>query len=104
MLQTPLPATSLREAMYFAVSHPAATNHLSYQCKTLMRICLHEKAQALQEPRGHFEKPQNMKGIKHRLRTLFTYWELCKHINNTGSLYNDLCDCNVDDEKLFGRQ
>lgn len=32
---------------------------------------------------GYFEKPQSMEGIKHMLRTLFAYWELCKHINNT---------------------
>jgi CheY-like chemotaxis protein len=32
---------------------------------------------------GYFEKPQNMEGFKHMLRTLFTYWELSKHINNT---------------------
>jgi CheY-like chemotaxis protein len=32
---------------------------------------------------GYFEKPQNIEGIKHMLRTLFAYWELCKHINNT---------------------
>ncbi len=32
---------------------------------------------------GYFEKPQSLEGIQLMLRTLFTYWELCKHINNT---------------------
>ena len=32
---------------------------------------------------GYFEKPSNMDGIKSMLKTLFDYWELCKHINNT---------------------
>ena len=32
---------------------------------------------------GYFEKPQHMEGIQAMLRTLFAYWELCKHINNT---------------------
>lgn len=32
---------------------------------------------------GYFEKPFSMEGIKNMLRTLFDYWELCKHINNT---------------------
>lgn len=32
---------------------------------------------------GYFEKPQSLEGIQSMLRTLFEYWELCKHINNT---------------------
>lgn len=32
---------------------------------------------------GYFEKPNNIEGIKTLLRTLFGYWEMCKHINNT---------------------
>lgn len=32
---------------------------------------------------GYFEKPSSMESIKEMLRTLFTYWMLCKHINNT---------------------
>lgn len=32
---------------------------------------------------GYFQKPNNMEEIKDMLRTLFSYWELCKHINNT---------------------
>ena len=32
---------------------------------------------------GYFQKPSNMDGIKNMLRTLFEYWEMCKHINNT---------------------
>ncbi|HEY0040569.1 MAG TPA: response regulator [Flavisolibacter sp.] len=32
---------------------------------------------------GYFEKPQSMEAFKAMLRTLFEYWELCKHINNT---------------------
>ncbi|MEI6950680.1 response regulator [Paraflavisolibacter sp. H34] len=32
---------------------------------------------------GYFEKPHDMEGIKVMLRTLFAYWGLCKHINNT---------------------
>lgn len=32
---------------------------------------------------GYFEKPHSINAIKEMLRTLFTYWELCKHINNT---------------------
>ena len=32
---------------------------------------------------GYFEKPANVKEIKNLLRTLFEYWDLCKHINNT---------------------
>ena len=31
---------------------------------------------------GYFEKPNNMEAMKDMLRTLFAYWELCKHINN----------------------
>lgn len=32
---------------------------------------------------GYFEKPHSVAAIKEMFRTLFTYWELCKHINNT---------------------
>jgi CheY-like chemotaxis protein len=32
---------------------------------------------------GYFQKPNNMEGIKKMLRTLFDYWELCRHVNNT---------------------
>jgi CheY-like chemotaxis protein len=32
---------------------------------------------------GYFEKPQSIDAIKEMLRTLFAYWEMCKHINNT---------------------
>ena len=32
---------------------------------------------------GYFEKPLNFEGVKQMLRTLFEYWALCKHINNT---------------------
>lgn len=32
---------------------------------------------------GYFEKPNIVEGIKTLLRTLFGYWEMCKHINNT---------------------
>lgn len=32
---------------------------------------------------GYFAKPSRMEEIKKMLRTLFEYWELCKHINNT---------------------
>jgi len=32
---------------------------------------------------GFFEKPSSIEGFKQMLRTLFEYWELCKHINNT---------------------
>lgn len=32
---------------------------------------------------GYFEKPGNMEEIREMLRTLFAYWERCKHINNT---------------------
>jgi CheY-like chemotaxis protein len=32
---------------------------------------------------GYFEKPQSQEGILLMLRTLFNYWALCKHINNT---------------------
>lgn len=32
---------------------------------------------------GYFEKPSSMEGVKMMLKTLFEYWELCKHINNT---------------------
>ena len=32
---------------------------------------------------GYFEKPNTMEEIKEMLQALFTYWERCKHINNT---------------------
>ena len=32
---------------------------------------------------GYFAKPHNIEGIQAMLRTLFEYWSLCKHINNT---------------------
>ncbi|RYZ50621.1 MAG: response regulator [Chitinophagaceae bacterium] len=32
---------------------------------------------------GYFEKPYNMDEIKQMFRTIFAYWELCRHINNT---------------------
>jgi len=32
---------------------------------------------------GYFQKPNSMEDIKSMLKTLFEYWELCKHINNT---------------------
>jgi CheY-like chemotaxis protein len=32
---------------------------------------------------GYFEKPGNMNDIKAMLETLFNYWKLCRHINNT---------------------
>jgi CheY-like chemotaxis protein len=32
---------------------------------------------------GYFEKPNNMDEVKEMLRTLFSYWDKCKHINNT---------------------
>ena len=32
---------------------------------------------------GYFEKPTSMDGLTAMLGTLFAYWELCKHINNT---------------------
>ena len=32
---------------------------------------------------GYFEKPKSMEGIRTMLKTLFDYWQLCKHINNT---------------------
>jgi CheY-like chemotaxis protein len=32
---------------------------------------------------GYFQKPSSMDGIQNMLRTLFEYWQLCKHINNT---------------------
>jgi CheY-like chemotaxis protein len=32
---------------------------------------------------GYFQKPSDIAEIKEMLRTLFTYWERCKHINNT---------------------
>ena len=32
---------------------------------------------------GYFEKPQTINGIREMLRTMFSYWQLSKHINNT---------------------
>jgi CheY-like chemotaxis protein len=32
---------------------------------------------------GYFQKPDSFDAIKRMLRTLFDYWEMCKHINNT---------------------
>lgn len=32
---------------------------------------------------GYFEKPTSLEGLNTMFRTLFGYWELCKHINNT---------------------
>jgi CheY-like chemotaxis protein len=32
---------------------------------------------------GYFEKPHTVEEIKAMLKTLFSYWDLCKHINNT---------------------
>jgi CheY-like chemotaxis protein len=32
---------------------------------------------------GYFEKPQHVDGLRSMFKTLFDYWELCKHINNT---------------------
>ena len=32
---------------------------------------------------GYFEKPNNMEEMKDMMRTLFAYWDRCKHINNT---------------------
>lgn len=32
---------------------------------------------------GYFQKPSSMEEIKEMLRTLFSYWDRCKHINNT---------------------
>jgi CheY-like chemotaxis protein len=32
---------------------------------------------------GYFEKPGSINGIKQMLQTLFDYWEMCKHVNNT---------------------
>jgi CheY-like chemotaxis protein len=32
---------------------------------------------------GYFQKPDNMDAICSMLGTLFKYWELCRHINNT---------------------
>lgn len=32
---------------------------------------------------GYFEKPRSMDDLKKMFRTLFDYWEMCKHINNT---------------------
>src|SRR4051812_16129554 len=31
---------------------------------------------------GYFQKPSSIKDVQNMLRTLFDYWELCKHINN----------------------
>jgi CheY-like chemotaxis protein len=32
---------------------------------------------------GFFEKPNTIKGMNKMLNTLFDYWMLCRHINNT---------------------
>jgi CheY-like chemotaxis protein len=32
---------------------------------------------------GYFEKPHTIEAIKAMLLTLFDYWKMCKHINNT---------------------
>jgi CheY-like chemotaxis protein len=32
---------------------------------------------------GYFQKPNSLVQFKEILRSIFTYWELCKHINNT---------------------
>jgi CheY-like chemotaxis protein len=32
---------------------------------------------------GYFQKPNSMDEMTSMLRTLFDYWKLCKHINNT---------------------
>jgi len=32
---------------------------------------------------GYFQKPSSLDGINKMFRTLFEYWDLCKHINNT---------------------
>jgi len=32
---------------------------------------------------GYFEKPNSLEEFKDMLRTLFAYWDRCKHINNT---------------------
>jgi CheY-like chemotaxis protein len=32
---------------------------------------------------GYFQKPSKIEDIQNMLRTMFNYWELCKHINNT---------------------
>jgi CheY-like chemotaxis protein len=32
---------------------------------------------------GFFEKPNNVEAIQTMFQTLFDYWKLCKHINNT---------------------
>jgi CheY-like chemotaxis protein len=32
---------------------------------------------------GFFQKPTTMEDIKDMLQTLFNYWGLCKHVNNT---------------------
>ena len=32
---------------------------------------------------GYFEKPNNMEEFTEVLRTLFSYWMRCKHVNNT---------------------
>jgi CheY-like chemotaxis protein len=31
---------------------------------------------------GYFQKPSKIEDIQNMLRTMFNYWELCKHINN----------------------
>jgi CheY-like chemotaxis protein len=32
---------------------------------------------------GYFQKPNNLEGIKEMFETIFTYWQRCRHINNT---------------------
>jgi CheY-like chemotaxis protein len=32
---------------------------------------------------GYFKKPDTLEGIRTMFQTVFTYWEMCKHINNT---------------------
>jgi CheY-like chemotaxis protein len=32
---------------------------------------------------GFFQKPNHMEEIKNMMQTIFYYWKLCKHINNT---------------------
>ena len=32
---------------------------------------------------GYFQKPNNLNDLKGLFQALFTYWQLCRHINNT---------------------
>ena len=32
---------------------------------------------------GYFQKPNSLEGFKEMLAAIFSYWQLCKHINNT---------------------